>query len=281
MMDTYEGSNGRTLNDILRRERGGVEAAFGSRHSADAAGRVTLCPKVVEAISVNALLSNRLLSALPQGDFERLLPHLEPVNLSAGEDLYRFEGGVDFAYFPETAVVTHLYIMADGDTTESALVGREGFAGLSALFNARQPCYWTRVLVAGSALRIRIDVLKEEFGRGGALQPALLAYAGARMAQLSQRAVCGGSHTVRERLCCWLLMLHDRVGEDRLPLTHELIATHLGARRAGVTEIAIGLREAGCIGYARGLVRILDRARLEAAACECYQSLGRPAARAV
>ena len=108
----------------------------------------------------------------------------------------------------------------------------------------------------------------------------LLAYAGARMAQLSRRAACSGSHKVRERLCCWLLMLHDRVGEDRLALTHELISTHLGARRAGVTEIAIGLRDRGIVGYRRGLVSILDRARLEAAACECYQSLCQPAARA-
>lgn len=279
-MDTYEGSNGRTLNDTGRRAHGDIEAAFGSRHAAGAARRVTLSSKVVEAISVNALLSNRLMSALPREDFERLLPHLEPVNLSAGEDLYRFEGGVDFAYFPETAVVTHLYVMADGDTTESALIGREGFAGLSVLFNARRPCYSTRVLIAGSAVRIRTDVLKEEFGRGGALQRVLLAYAGARMTQLSQRAVCSGRHTVKERLCCWLLMLHDRAGEDRLPLTHELIAAHLGARRAGVTGIAIGLREAGCIDYGRGLIHILDRARLEAAACECYKSLGQPATRA-
>lgn len=235
----------------------------------------------LETTSSNALLSNQLLAVLPWEEFERLLPYLDPVPLSAGEDLYRFEGGVNFAYFPETALVTHLYVMADGDTTESALVGWEGVAGLSALFNARQPNYLTRVLVAGSALRIGMDFLKKEFGRGGALHRVLLAYAGARMAQVSQRGACSASHTLRERLCCWLLMVHDRVGEDRLPLTHELIAAHLGARRAGITEIAIGLREGGIIGYSRGLIHILDRARLEAAACECYQLLGQPAARAI
>lgn len=278
-----DASNSRNTRVPIRTnggEHGGVRAVFDSRQALSIPAGTTPERRTFEMTSSNALLSNRLLAALPREAFERLLPHMEPVNLPAGEDLYRFEGGVDFAYFPKTAIVTHLYVMADGNTTESALIGREGFAGLSALFNARPPCYSTRVLVAGNALRIGIDFLKQEFGRGGALQRVLLAYAGARMAQLSQRTVCSGRHTVRERLCSWLLMLHDRVDEDRLPLTHELISTHLGARRAGVTEIAIGLREAGCIGYTRGLVHIVDRARLEAAACECYHSLGQHAARA-
>lgn len=280
-MDASNSRNTRVPIRTNSGEHGGVRTVFDSRQAMSISAGTTPKRRTFETALSNALLSNQLLAALPREAFERLLPHLEPVPLSAGEDLYRFEGGVDFAYFPETAVVSHLYVMADGNTTESALIGREGFAGLSALFNARQPCYSTRVLVAGNALRIRIDVLKEEFGLGDELQRMLLAYAGARMAQLSQRAVCSGSHTVRERLCCWLLMLHDRVGEDQLPLTHELISTHLGARRAGITEIAIGLRDRGIVSYHRGLVRILDRARLEAAACECYQSLGRPAARTV
>jgi CRP-like cAMP-binding protein len=280
-MDASKSRNARTPFSTLSEEPGGFRTVFDSRQTMSAAAGSTPEQRNLETASSNALLSNRLLAALPPEEFERLLPHVEPANLSAGEDLYRFEGGVDFAYFPETAVVAHLYVMADGNTTESALIGREGFAGLSAIFNARQPCYLTRVLVAGSAMRIRIDVLKQEFGCGGALQLVLLAYAGARMSQVSQRAACSGSHTVRERLCCWLLMVHDRVGEERLPLTHERIAAHLGVRRAGITETAIELRDRGMIGYARGLVRILDRPRLEAAACECYQLLGRPIARAV
>lgn len=280
-MDASNSRNTRVPIRTNSGEHGSVRNVLNSRQAMSIPAGTTPERRTLETASSNALLSNQLLAALPREAFERLLLHLEPVILSAGEDLYRFEGGVDFAYFPETAVVSHLYVMADGNTTESALIGREGFTGLSALFNARQPCYSARVLVAGNALRIRIDVLMEEFARGDELQRMLLAYAGARMAQLSRRAVCSSSHTVRERLCCWLLMLHDRVGEDRMPLTHELISTHLGARRAGITEIAIGLRDRGIVGYRRGLVRILDRARLEAAACECYQSLGRPAARAV
>jgi CRP-like cAMP-binding protein len=280
-MNTSKGRNAHTPISTLSGEPSSFRTVFGSRQAMSAPAVTTREQRNPVTASSNALLSNRLLAALPADEFERLLPHVEPVNLSVGEDLYRFERGIDFAYFPETAVVTHLYLMADGNTTESALIGREGVAGLSALFNARQPCYLTRVLVAGSALRIRMDLLKQEFGRGGELQRVLLAYAGLRMSQLSQRAACSGCHTVKERLCCWLLMVHDRVGEDRLPLTHERIATHLGVRRAGITETAIELRDRGLIVYTRGLVRILDRTRLEAAACECYKLLGQPAARAI
>jgi CRP-like cAMP-binding protein len=164
-------------------------------------------------------------------------------------------------------------MLEDGSTTEAAIIGREGVAGLSAIFAARPPSYWTQVTVAGSALRMSAEVLAEEFARGGAMQSLLLAYASARLAQISQKAVCNARHTVVERLCCWLLMVHDRVGDDELPLTHELIADHLGARRASISEAAMSLRERGIISYTRGQVRIVDRRALEAAACECYRTL--------
>jgi CRP-like cAMP-binding protein len=119
------------------------------------------------------------------------------------------------------------------------------------------------------------EVLNQEFADGGAIQRLLLAYAGARMAQLSQRAVCNGRHSVIERLCSWLLMIHDRVGDDQLPLKHEQIARHLGTRRAGITEAAINLRDSQLISCSRGQIRITDRQGLEMAACECYRTLSR------
>lgn len=227
---------------------------------------------------LNHLLANELLASLPAEDFARLLPGLEPVTLRAGEDLYKMDAGVGFAYFPETAVVSHLYVLADGNSTEANLIGREGVVGLSAVFNVEQPGYWTRVLVGGSAMKVEAEALRQEFVRGGAAQRLLLSYAGTRMAQLSQRAVCNGRHTVEERLCSWLLMVYDRAGEGRLPLTHEQIAAHLGTRRAGITTVAAALREAGAIGYSRGVLNINDRAALEARACECYRALRRAVA---
>jgi CRP-like cAMP-binding protein len=279
VMNAPESNKALGRNNTHRAGHGEAETPFGARQVLGAAPRTAPGRKNFGSASLNALLANELLAALPGEEFERLLPHLEPVTLTAGEDLYQFEGGVHFAYFPETAIISQLHVLGDGSTAEAAMVGREGLAGLSAVFNAPQPVYWTRVLVAGSALRIRVDILKQEFGRGRVLQRVLLAYASARMAQLSQRAVCSGRHKVEERLCCWLLLLHDRAGEERLQLTHDLIASHLGVRRAGITGSANMLRDRDIISYSRGLVRILDRRRLEAVACECYQMMVRPAER--
>jgi CRP-like cAMP-binding protein len=230
-------------------------------------------PRPAEGDALNLLLTNRLLSALPSEEFARLFPHLEPVSLAAGRVLYKLDEEMRYAYFPETAVVSHLYIMSEGGMTEADMVGREGMTGLSAVFDVPPPAYVSEVALAGSALRARVDVLRQEFARGGALQQTLIRYAAARIALLSRRAVCNGNHRVEERLCTWLLMMHDRAGDQSLALTHERISRHLGSRRAGVTTAATMLRDRGIIDYTRGHIRITDRPALEAAACECYPSV--------
>jgi len=226
-----------------------------------------------EGDTLNRLLTNKLLSALPAEDFARLFPHLEPVSLSAGDALYKLDEEMRYAYFPETAVVSHLYILNEGGMTEADMVGREGVIGLSALFNAPAPAYVTEVALAGNALRARVEVLRQEFARCGALQQTILRYAGERISLLSRRAVCNGNHRVEERLCTWLLMMDDRAGGYPLTLTHERISRHLGTRRAGVTSAATVLRDRGIIDYTRGVIRITDREMMEAAACECYAAL--------
>ena len=230
-------------------------------------------PRRSEGDALNLLLTNKLLSELPTEEFARLFPHLEPVSLAAGEVLYKLDAEMRYAYFPETAVVSHLYIMSEGDMTEADMVGREGMTGLSAVFNVPPPSYVSEVSLSGSALRARVDVLRQEFARGADFQRTLVKYAAARIALLSRRAVCNGNHRVEERMCTWLLMMHDRVGNQPLALTHERISRHLGTRRAGVTSAATLLRERGVIDYTRGQIRITDRAALEAAACECYPSV--------
>lgn len=224
-------------------------------------------------IPFNGLLTNVLLAALPGADFARLLPHLEPVAFLINQDVYKFGEDIDFVYFPETAVISHLYSLADGSTAGAAIIGREGMTGLSTIFDTRPPTYLTQVTIGGSALRADAEVIRQEFLRGGALQQILLRYTNARLAQLSQRAVCNGRHKLDERLCTWLLMIHDRAGDEPLPLTHEEIAHHLGARRAGITNFCNDLRDSGALDYRRGIIRIHDRQKLEAAACECYQTL--------
>ena len=230
-------------------------------------------PRGAEGDSLNLLLSNRLLSALPADDFTRLFTHLEPVSLAAGEVLYKLDEEMRYAYFPETAVVSHLFILSEGGMTEADMVGREGMTGLTAVFNVPPPTYTSEVALSGSALRARVDVLRQEFARGGAFQQILVKYAAARIAMLARRAVCNGNHRVEERLCTWLLMMHDRAGDAPLALTHERISRHLGTRRAGVTSAATMLRDRGIIDYTRGHIRVTDRAALEAAACECYPAV--------
>jgi CRP-like cAMP-binding protein len=213
------------------------------------------------------------LTSLPSEDFGALLPRLEPVFLSVNDCLYRPEDEIRFAYFPENAVLTHLHLLQDGSTTEGAMVGRDGMIGLSALLSSGVASHWVQVLISGNALRIPTSVLKDEFDRRYAVQRMVLFYAGARLEQLSQRAVCAGRHRLQSRFCTWLLMLLDRIGESELALTQEEAARHLGVRRAGVTVVANALKNAGAIRYSRGVINVLNRATLLDSACECYQEL--------
>ncbi len=220
----------------------------------------------------NGLLTNKLLAAMPGPDFARLLPSLEPVSLVAGENIHGFGEVQRFAYFPETAVIAHLYLLEDGSTSAITLIGNDGMVGLSAVLDSAAPLYDAQVTIGGNALRIDAEVLKQEFLRGAAMQQLLLNYTGARLAQVSQKAVCNLRHRLDERLCTWLLMLHDRARDKALRLTHEKIANYLGTRRAGVSSACNALRAGGIIHYQRGTIRIIERELLEKSACECYQA---------
>src|ERR1043165_982590 len=270
MTNMFENDNG-----LTRKEAGLRYSRAGARPVAAEVCGAGRARGPVKAVPFNGLLTNKLLTALPAEDFARLLPHLEPVSLSGGEDLYGFGEAIQDVYFPEAAVISHLYILADGSTTEAAMIGREGMTGLSFIFAAPVPAHWTQVVIPGTALRVSAEVIREEFARGGAMQRLLLAYAAARIEQVSQRAICNGRHTIEERLCSWLLMLQDRACDDQWRLTQEQIARHLGTRRSGITEAAILLRDRQVINYSRGQIRITDRPALEMAACECYRTIRR------
>jgi CRP-like cAMP-binding protein len=175
-----------------------------------------------------------------------------------------------YAYFPEDVVISHLTSFADGSAAEVALTGREGFVGLGAVLGQQPASHWARVTVSGSALRMRAELFAGEFCAGASFRRLLLEHAGRHLAQVAQRSACANRHRLSERLAAWLLLVQERAGSDELSLTQELISNRLGARRAGVTQIACGLQARGLIRYGRGLIRILDRQGLEAAACECY-----------
>jgi CRP-like cAMP-binding protein len=216
------------------------------------------------------LRENFLLSALTAEAQEQMLAHLETVELKPNEVLYQTEGEINHVYFPLNAVVSGLAIMMDGATTEIVMTGREGLVGIAGLVSGGRAQYWTRVQLEGAALRMQTEEMARLLHEDETVMRTVLRAYRSLIAQISQRAVCNARHTVMQRLCCWLLMIHDRVGREDLALTQEVIASRLGARRAGVTVAARALQNRHAIRYSRGRIHIECRAGIESAACECY-----------
>jgi CRP-like cAMP-binding protein len=233
-------------------------------------GRAYLASSATMATAAHAPRQNRLLAALPDADFDRLVPHLEQVPLELGWALYEAGGPQDYIYFPTASIVSLLYVMNDGSSAEIAVVGNEGVVGVALFMGGESTPSRAVVQSAGFAHRLKGDVLKEEFERAGRLQHLLLRYTQALITQMAQTAVCNRHHAVEQQLCRWLLLSLDRLPSNELTMTQELIANMLGVRREGVTEAAGKLQAAGVIHYSRGKITVLDRPKLEARACECY-----------
>jgi CRP-like cAMP-binding protein len=214
---------------------------------------------------------NRLLAALPEAEFARLAPHLELVPMLLGDSLYEPGSQLQHVYFPTTAIVSLLYVMESGSSAEIAGAGNEGMLGIALFMGGDTTPSSAVVQTAGHGYRLPGRLLKEEFSRGGLMQQLLLRYTQALLTQMCQTAACNRHHSIAQQLCRWLLLTLDRLSSNELIMTQELVANALGVRREGVTEAAGDLQAAGCIRYRRGHIAVLDRAGLEARACECYQ----------
>jgi CRP-like cAMP-binding protein len=216
---------------------------------------------------------NRLLAALPQSEYRRLAPYLQSVSLRAGHILYEAGQPIEAVYFPHRALISWVAVMADGAIAEIDWVGSGGMAGISAVLG--EDCATNRAIVqiADGAERLEVNLLRQEFERGGELRRLLLRYIQTRLNIVAQISVCRSRHSIEKQLARWLLSARDCVQADELPLTQQAIADLLGVRRAGVTQAAITLQKAGTIRYTRGQIAIVNRARLEAAACECYRRI--------
>jgi len=214
---------------------------------------------------------NRLLAALPDAEYQRLIPHLEHVSLSLKQVLYEVGEPIEYVYFPHQSIVSALSTMEDGSMVEVGLVGNDGIVGIPAALGDNITATTAMVQVPDSAMRMKASLLKSEFQRGGSLQSLLLRYVQAQHAFVSQNAACNRLHYLEGRLARWLLLVCDRVKSNELPLTHEFMAQMLGVRRSGVTEAANMLQQSGLIRYTRGKVTILNREELEATSCECYE----------
>lgn len=213
---------------------------------------------------------NQILAALPQPEYSRLAPYLQPVSLTVGTVLHNPGQTITEVYFPEQAMVSLVSIMSDGSTTEISLIGNEGMIGLPVILGSNCATCCSVVQVSGTATKLSADVLKREFRHNERLPQLLLLYTQAQLIRVAQTAACNRQHLIEERLARWLLSVQDCLQINELPLTQEVIANMLGVRRTSVSEAAGILQKKGMICYRRGRITILNQDDLEATSCECY-----------
>jgi CRP-like cAMP-binding protein len=208
---------------------------------------------------------------LPGEEYRRLLPHLESVPLPFMEVLY--EGGetIKHVYFPDDGLISLLVVLDDKTVREIGVIGSEGMLGTAVALGVKTSPIRALIQLPGSAMRMKAGALREELKRDGALPNVLRRYAHALFTQVSRSAACVSSHAVDKRLSRWLLMTHDHAPGDEFEMKHEFMAMMIGATRSVVTRAAGRLQQEEMIRYTRGRVTVLDRSRLEATACECYE----------
>jgi CRP-like cAMP-binding protein len=213
---------------------------------------------------------NRLLGALEPSSRKRNESQLEPIALKLGVVVCEAGGLLNHAYFPQGAVLSLLTILENGSAIETANIGREGAFGLFAAMYSRVSFNRCLVQLEGRIFRCPIEVLHSEFKRGEQVRDLFVSYSETLLSQVQQTVACNALHTTEERMCRWLLMMHDRAEGEALPYTHDFLSGMLGTNRKSVTIAAQSLQAAGYISYRRGKITVLDRPGLETASCECY-----------
>jgi CRP-like cAMP-binding protein len=225
------------------------------------------------AVSTVPATGNKILSALPHEAFTGIQQHLESVHFEKGEVVYVTGDTIRHVYFPADGLFSLLSTTASGATFEIAMVGNEGLVGLPVVLKDTTIPYEVTVQIPTDAIRIRAEVLEQEFRKCGELQDGVLRYLNLLIAQVMQLSICNRFHTLERALSRWLLSAQDRANADSLNLTQETISQALGVPRTSVTTAAGALQKAGLIRYSRGKIAILDRAGLEANSCECYRTI--------
>jgi CRP-like cAMP-binding protein len=215
-------------------------------------------------------LQNHLLAALPAEVQGRLLPHLKPVQMPLGKVLYESGDALRNVYFPTDCIVSMLYAMENGASAEISVVGNEGLIGVALFMGGETTTSRAVVQSAGHAYQLPGQRLKDEFHRHSQMLQLMLRYTQSLITQMAQTAVCNRHHSIDQQLCRWLLLSLDRLPDNHLVMTQELIANMLGVRREGVTDAAGKLQKLGVIEYSRGHITVLDRPKLEQLSCECY-----------
>ena len=213
---------------------------------------------------------NHLLSKLPDEQLHLLLPHLDWIQSKLKDVLYRQDDSLDYVYFPCNGAYSCIIDMEDGSGVEVGTIGNESFTGVELLLGAEKAVETVICQIPGNSLRMRVDDFRHAVDTNRRLCRMLQCSAQGYLAQVSQSVACNRLHSVEMRFARWLLLTHDRVQGDDMPLTQEFTAAMLGVHRPSVSLVAGVFQQAGIIKYSRGRLSILDRARLEEASCECY-----------
>jgi len=222
------------------------------------------------ALETSAWQQNHLIAAFPAAVKHRLLPELELMALPIGKVLYDSGEILRDVYFPTTSLISLLYVMGNGQSSELAVVGNDGLIGVALFMGGESTSSRAVVQIAGYAYRLPGQRLKEEFNLHGAMMLSLLRYTQALITQMTQTAACNLHHSIDQRLCRCLLLRLDRLPSAKVIMTQEMLSYILGVRREGITEAAGRLLKLGVIEYARGQITVLDRPTLEKLSCECY-----------
>jgi CRP-like cAMP-binding protein len=218
-------------------------------------------------------LQNLLLAALPEDEYQRILPTLEVVSIKLKDILQKPGEALHHVYFPVGGFCSVVTVLQDGSMVEVATIGREGMVGISAVLDGGPVPSASMVQAESSAwYRMTTDAFRRELDQRGTFYELLMRYAQAHMGFVMQSTACNAVHSVEQRLARWLLLAQDRVEKNDFPLTQEFVAMMLGATRPTVTLVAGTLQRAGLITYHRGHVTIVDRRGLERASCECYRT---------
>jgi CRP-like cAMP-binding protein len=220
--------------------------------------------------SLGNVRGNQLLGALQSASRNRIDLHLEPIKLKLAAVVCEAGGLLKHAYFPEGSVLSLLTVLENGTAIETANIGREGAFGLFAAMYSRVSFNRCIVQLEGHMVRCPIEFLQVEFRNSEHVRDLFVSYSETLLSQVQQTVACNAMHSTEERMCRWLLMMHDRAEGESLTYTHEFLAHILGANRKSVTLAAQSMQSAGLISYRRGTIQVLDRQALEKASCECY-----------
>jgi CRP-like cAMP-binding protein len=219
------------------------------------------------------LQSNVILAALSEGDASALRPHLKPAHLPQKTVLYEAGDTIKAIYFPTNAVISLVITLESGETTEAAMVGKDGAIGIASALDGKIAMSRAIVQLSGDAFVCDPAAFKGVAMQSERLISLVMRHEQTLFAQAQQSTACMANHDVEARLCRWMLRARELSGSDDLPFTQEFLAEMLGVRRTSVTTVAHTLQGANIIKYARGKIRILDVDGLKEAACECYETV--------